>query len=193
LDLLIACEKVENLLLARATARKREFATRAALGAGRGQIIRQLLIESLVLSLSGGLMGLLLGFGGVRLLLRINPGDIPRIGEHGSAVALDFNILLFTMGLSILTGIAFGLVPAITASRPDLATALNENGVHTGIGVRGGRLRSVLVVVEMALSVVLVIGATLLVRTFLKLQSVDPGFATHNVISMSMSSTTAFS
>jgi putative ABC transport system permease protein len=187
LVLLIACANVANLLLAKATARKREFATRAALGAGRGQIIRQLLVESLVLSLSGGLMGLLLGYGGVRLLLRINPGDIPRIGEHGSAVGLDFNILLFTMGISIVTGIAFGLVPAITASRPDLSMALNENGVHTGIGVRGGRLRSVLVVVEMALSVVLVIGATLLVRTFLKLQSVDPGFATHNVISMSMS------
>jgi len=185
--LLIACANVANLLLARATARKREFATRAALGAGRGQIIRQLLAESLLLSLTGGFMGLVLGFGGVRLLLRINPGDIPRIGEHGSAVALDFNILLFTMGISILTGIAFGLVPAITSSRPDLAMALNENGSKTGIGVRGGRLRSVLVVGEMALSVVLVIGATLLVRTFLKLQSVDPGFAIHNVISMSMS------
>jgi predicted permease len=185
--LLIACANVANLLLARATARKREFATRAALGAGRGQIIRQLLIESLVLSLSGGFLGLLLGFGGVRLLLRINPGNIPRIGEDGSAVALDLNILLFTLGISLLTGIAFGLIPAISASRPDLATALNENGAHSGVGVRSGKLRSVLVVSEMALSVVLVIGATLLIRTFLNLQSVDPGFATHKVISMAMS------
>ena len=184
---MIACANVANLLLARATARKREFATRAALGAGRGQIIRQLLIESLVLSLSGGFLGLLLGFGGVRLLLRINPGNIPRIGEDGSAVALDLNILLFTLGISLLTGIAFGLIPAISASRPDLATALNENGAHSGVGVRSGKLRSVLVVSEMALSVVLVIGATLLIRTFLNLQSVDPGFATHKVISMAMS------
>jgi putative ABC transport system permease protein len=185
--LLIACANVANLLLARAAARKREFATRAALGAGRGQIIRQLLIESLMLSFSGGLIGLILGFIGVRVLLRINPGNIPRIGEDGAAVALDWNILLFTLGISILTGIVFGLVPAISASRLDLATALNENGSRSGMGVRSGKLRSALVISEMALTVVLVIGAALLIRTFLNLQSVDPGFATHNVISMAMS------
>lgn len=185
--LLIACANVANLLLARAAARKREFATRAALGAGRGQIIRQLLIESLMLSSSGGLIGLILGFIGVRVLLRINPGNIPRIGEDGSAVGLDWNILLFTLGISILTGIIFGLVPAISASRLDLVTALNDNGSRSGMGVRSGRLRSALVISEMALTVVLVIGAALLIRTFFKLQSVDPGFATHNVISMAMS------
>jgi len=185
--LLIACANLANLLLARAAARKREFATRAALGAGRAQIIRQLLIESLTLSLSGGAIGLILGFAGVRLLLRINPGNIPRIGEDGSAITLDPNILLFTLGISVLTGVVFGLIPAIGASRPDLAAALNENGSRSGMGVRSGKLRSILVMAEMALTVVLVIGAGLLIRTFHNLQAVDPGFAMHNVMSMAMS------
>jgi predicted permease len=185
--LLIACANVANLLLARAAARKREFATRAALGAGRGQIVRQLLVESLTLSLTGGLIGLGFGFAGVRLLLRMNPGDIPRIGEDGSRITLDLHILLFTLGISILTGIVFGLVPAITASRANLAAALKENGSHASIGVRSGRLRSALVIAEMALTVVLVVGAALLIRTFMKLESVDPGFAMHNVINLSMS------
>jgi predicted permease len=185
--LLIACANVANLLLARAASRKREFATRAALGAGRGQIIRQLLVESLTLSLTGGLIGLGLGFAGVRLLLKINTGDIPRIGENGSAITLDLNIVLFTLGISILTGLVFGLVPAISASRANLAAALNENGTHASMGVRGGKLRSGLVVAEMALTVVLVVGAALLIRTFMNLESVNPGFAMHNVISMTMS------
>jgi putative ABC transport system permease protein len=185
--LLIACANVANLLLARASSRKREFATRAALGAGRGQIIRQLLTESLTLSLAGGVLGLILGFAGVRFLLSINPGNIPRIGEDGSAVTLDINILLFTLGISLFTGIFFGLIPAISASRPNLAATLNENGSHSGIGFRSGKLRSVLVIGEMALTLVLVIGAALLIRTFLKLQAVDTGFALHNVISMAMS------
>ncbi|MGA7684401.1 MAG: ABC transporter permease [Terriglobales bacterium] len=185
--LLIACANVANLLLARAAARKREFATRAALGAGRGQLVRQLLVESLTLSLTGGLIGLGLGFAGVRLLFRMNPGDIPLIGQNGSRITLDLRILFFTLGISILTGIVFGLVPAITASRGSLAAALNENGSHASIGVRSGKLRSALVIAEMALTVVLVVGAALLIRTFMKLESVDPGFAMHNVISMSMS------
>ena len=185
--LLIACANVANLLLARAAARKREFATRAALGAGRGQIIRQLLVESLTLSLTGGFIGLGLGFAGVRMLLRINSGDIPRIGEDGAGITLDLNIVLFTLGVSILTGLIFGLAPAISASRANLATALNENGTHASLGVRSGKLRSALVIAEMALTVVLVVGAGLLIRTFMNLQAVDPGFAMHNVISMSMS------
>jgi putative ABC transport system permease protein len=185
--LLIACANVANLLLARAAARKREFATRAALGAGRGQIIRQLLIESLTLSLSGGAIGLVLGFAGVRLLLRINPGNIPRIGEDGSSITLDPNILLFTLGIAVLTGIIFGLIPAISASRPNLAASLNENGSRSGMSVRSGKLRSILVIGEMALTVVLVIGAGLLIRTFRNLEAVDPGFTMHNVMSMSMS------
>ncbi len=185
--LLIACANVANLLLARASARKREFATRAALGAGRGQIIRQLLIESLTLSLSGGVLGLVFGFLGVRILLGLNPGDIPRIGEDGSAVTLDVHVLLFTLGTAVLTGILFGLVPALSASRPNLVAALNDSGGRSGIGFRSGKLRSVLVISEMAIALVLVIGAALLIRTFLKLQAVDLGFATHNVISMAMS------
>jgi putative ABC transport system permease protein len=187
LVLLIACANVANLLLARASSRKRELATRAALGAGRGQIIRQLLTESLALSLTGGVLGLILGFVGVRLLLAINPGDIPRLGEEGSAVTLDLNVLLFTLGVSLFTGILFGLVPAITASRPNLAATLNENGSRSGMSIRSGKLRSALVVSEMALALVLVIGAALLIRTFVKLEAVNPGFETHNVVTMAMS------
>jgi len=185
--LLIACANVANLLLARGAARKREFATRAALGAGRTQIIRQLLVESLTLSLAGGLIGLGLGFAGVRMLLRFNPGDIPRIGHDGASVTLDLHIVLFTLGISILTGLVFGAVPAVSASRRNLAAALNENVSHASMGVRSGKLRSALVIAEMALTVVLVIGAGLLIRTFMNLEAVNPGFAMHNVISMSMS------
>ncbi len=187
LVLLIACANVANLLLIRATARKRELATRSALGAGRGHIIRQLLTESLVVSLTGGVLGLILGFGGVRLLLAINPGSIPRIGEDGSAVTVDLNLLLFTLGISLLTGILFGLVPAISASRKNLAAALNESSNRSGVGFRSGKVRSILVISEMALALVLVIGAALLIRTFMKLQAVDPGFDTHNVLTMAMS------
>jgi putative ABC transport system permease protein len=161
--LLIACANVANLLLARASARKREFATRAALGAGRSQIIRQLLTESLVLSLSGGLLGLILGFAGVRLLISISPGGIPRLGEGGSAVTLDPNILLFTLGLSIFTGVLFGLFPAVSVSRPNLAATLNESGSRSGISFRSSKLRSALVVSEVAL--ILVIGAAKLIRS----------------------------
>ena len=187
LVLLIACANVANLLLIRATARKRELATRSALGAGRWHIVRQLLTESLVISLTGGILGLILGFAGVRFLLAINPGSIPRIGEDGSAVTVDSHVLLFTLAISVLTGIFFGLVPAITASRKNLAAILNESSNRSGVGFRSGKVRSVLVVSEMALALVLVIGAALLIRTFMKLQSVDPGFDTHNVLTMAMS------
>jgi predicted permease len=185
--LLIACANVANLLLARASVRQREFAIRAALGAGRGQIIRQLLSESLALSLVGGLLGLAVGFSGVRLLLSVTPGDIPRIGENGSAVGLDYRVLLFTLGISLFTGIFFGLAPAISASRPDLTTSLTENSSRSGMSLRHGKIRSLLVVSEIALALVLVIGAALLIRTFLKLEDVNPGFTTHNVLSASMS------
>jgi putative ABC transport system permease protein len=187
LVLLIACANVANLLLIRATSRKRELATRSALGAGRWHIVRQLLTESLVISLSGGMLGLLLGFAGVRFLLAINPGSIPRIGENGSAVTVDLNVLLFTLAVSLLTGILFGLVPAISSSRKNLAAVLNESSNRAGVGFRSGKTRSLLVVTEMALALVLVIGAALLIRTFMKLQSVDPGYDTHNVLTMTMS------
>ena len=187
LVLLIACANVANLLLIRATARKRELATRSALGAGRWHIIRQLLTESLLVSLTGGLLGLLLGFAGVRFLLAINPGSIPRIGDDGSAVTIDLNVLLFTLGVSLLTGILFGLVPAISASRKSLAAVVEREQQPRRSRLPQRQGASLLVVSEMALALVLVIGAALLIRTFMKLQSVDPGFDTHNVLTMAMS------
>jgi putative ABC transport system permease protein len=187
LVLLIACANVANLLLARASARKREFATRAALGAGRWHVIRQLLTESLILSIAGGIFGLVLGYASVRLLLTVNVGGLPRLGEDGSAVGLDTRVLLFTLGLSILTGILFGLAPAISAARSNLVSNLSEGGSRSGTGFRGASFRSVLVVTEIALAIVLVIGSSLLVRTYLKLQAVDPGFDMRNTLTMAMS------
>jgi putative ABC transport system permease protein len=189
LVLLIACANVANLLLIRATARTREFATRSALGAGRGHIIRQLLTESLIISLAAGFLGLIIGLAGVRLLLAIDPGGLPRIGENGSAVTLDMHVLLFTFGVSLLTGIVFGLFPAVRVSRRNLMSALKEGSNRSGIGFRSGRIRSLLVITEMVLALVLLIGASLLIRTFLKLQAVDPGFDARNVLTMAMSTT----
>ena len=186
LVLLIACANVANLLLVRASVRKRELATRAALGAGRGMIARQLLVESLALSLTGGVLGLVLGTVGVRVLLKLAIG-MPRIGEGGSAVTPDWHVLLFTFGMSVLTGILFGLAPAIAASRPNLVASLNESSTRSGVGFRNGKVRSALVVSEMALALILVIGAALLIRTFMKLEAVNPGYDTRNVLTMSMS------
>src|ERR1700733_6364595 len=186
LVLLIACANVANLLLVRASVRKRELATRAALGAGRGMIARQLLVESLALSLTGGVLGLVLGTVGVRVLLKLAIG-MPRIGEGGSAVTPDWHVLLFTFGMSVLTGILFGLAPAIAASRPNLVASLNESSTRSGVEFRNGKVRSALVVSEMALALILVIGAALLIRTFMKLEAVNPGYDTRNVLTMSMS------
>lgn len=189
--LLIACANVANLLLARATGRKREIAIRAAVGAGRGRIIRQLLTESVLLSVTGGTLGLLLGLVGVRALLAANPGNIPRIGEHGAAVSMDWRVLAFTVLVSIGTGILFGLIPALDASRADLSATLKESTSRSGSGFRQNKARSLLVVSEVALALVLLIGAALLVRTFLALRAVDPGFNAHNVLTMQMSLTGA--
>ena len=185
--LLIACANVASLTLVRAIGRKRELATRSALGAARVQIVRQLLTESLALALTGGALGLVLGAVGVRLLLAMAPSGIPRVGENGAAVMPDMHVLLFTLIVSVLTGILFGLVPAINASRPNLVEALNESSNRSGVGFRSGKLRSALVVSEIALSLILVIGAALLIRTFMKLQGVNPGYDTHNVLTMAMS------
>src|SRR5258708_4353844 len=183
----IAGASVGMLRGARAWGRKREFATRVALGASRWQVSRQLLAERLLLPLSGGLLGLLLGYVSVRLLLNVNVGGLPRLGEDGAAVALDVRVLLFTLGVSVLTGILFGLVPAVSASRTNLVASLNESGSRTGTGFRSANFRSVLVVTEIALALVLVIGSTLLIRTYLKLQAVNPGFDTRNTLTMAMS------
>jgi predicted permease len=180
--LLIACANVANLLLARATRRSREIAIRSAIGAGRGRIVRQLLTESLVLSLAGGVIGLGLGVIGVRVLLAVNPGNIPRIGPEGASVSLDWTVLGFTLLLSVLTGVVFGMVPAIHASRADVNTVLKDTGARSGGGLRQNKVRGVLVVTEIALAMVLLIGAGLLIRTFSALHSVVPGFDAHNVL-----------
>jgi putative ABC transport system permease protein len=185
--LLIACANVANLLLARATIRKREIAIRSALGAGRARIIWQLLTESLLLSLAGGALGLAFGYLGVRALLAMNPGDIPRIGEQGASVTLDWRVLAFTFVAAVLTGILFGLVPALSASRSDLSITLREAGSRSGTGVRHNTTRSMLVIIEMALALVLLVGAALLIRTFAALRGVNPGFETRNVLTMQMS------
>ncbi len=187
--LLIACANVANLLLVRATGRKREFAIRAAMGAGRTRIIRQLLTESILLSLIGGVLGLILGFVGVRALLAASPGDIPRIGENGAAVGIDWRVLAFTLGVSLLTGILFGLFPAIGAARPDLNTTLKESSNRSGTGLRQSKGRSVLVISEVALALILLIGAALLIRTYIALRGVNPGFDSHHVLTMEMSLT----
>ncbi|HEV2273421.1 MAG TPA: ABC transporter permease [Acidobacteriaceae bacterium] len=189
LVLLIACANVANLLLVRAAARKKEFAIRSSLGAGRARIIRQLLTESILLSLTGGLLGLILGLIGVRSLLAVLPGGIPRIGENGAQVGLDWRVLAFTLAVSLLTGILFGLAPALGASRPDLSAAMNESGNRAGTGFHQGYMRSLLVVSEVSLALVLLVGAALLIRTFVALRTVEPGFDAHNVLTMQMSVT----
>ncbi len=187
--LLIACANVANLLLVRATGRKREFAIRAAMGAGRIRIVRQLLTESIVLGVTGGVLGLILGYAGVRALLAVSPAGLPRVGEHGAAVALDWRVLLFTLGIALLTGILFGLFPAIGASRPDLNSTLKESSNRSGTGLRHNKARSLLVISEVSLALVLLIGAALLIRTFVAMRAVNPGFDPHNVLTLEMSLT----
>ena len=189
--LLIACANVANLLLARATGRRREISIRVALGASRGSIIRQILVESVLLSLVGGAVGLFVGYAGVRALLAINPAQLPWVGLHGEAAALDWHVLLFALGISALTGALSGLIPAIKTSHTNLAETMKESGSRAGTGAQHNKTRSLLVVVEMALAMVLLAGAGLLIRTFLNLLSVNPGFETRNILTMDMSLTDA--
>lgn len=187
LVLLIACANVANLLLARATVRKRELAIRSALGASRARIVRQLLTESVLLSLLGGILGTALGFVGMRALLAVSPAGLPRIGENGSAISIDWRVLGFTLALSLLTGIVFGLLPAFGSSRSDVSSTLKESGNRSGTGFRQGRTLSLLVASEIALALTLLIGSALLIRTWVALHKVGPGFNSQNVLTMEMS------
>jgi putative ABC transport system permease protein len=187
--LLIACANVANLLLVRATARKREIAIRAAMGAARGRIVRQLLTENVVLSLVGGGLGLGLGMAGIRALLAVNHGNIPRIGQDGSGVAADWRVVAFTVVVSLATGVVFGLFPALEASRADLNLTLKESSSRSGSGFRQNKTRSILVVAEVALALVLLVGASLLLRSFMALRAVNPGFVSRNVLTLRMSMT----
>src|SRR3954465_4627494 len=185
--LLIACANVANLLLVRATGRRREIAIRAAVGGSRGRIIRQLLTESVVLSSLGGVLGLVFGIIGIRALLAISTAGLPRVGEDGAGVGVDWRVVAFTILVSLGTGILFGLIPALQSSKADLTTTLKESSGRSGTGFRQNKARSVLVVTEVALALVLLIGSALLIRTAVALSHVDPGFDASNVLTMRMS------
>ena len=184
--LLIACANVANLQLARANVRQKEIAIRAAVGARRWRIVRQLLTESVLLSLLGGLLGLLTAFGGLRILLRLGPDTLPRLNEIG----IDGRVLGFTLVVSFITGIVFGLAPALRSSRVDLNGVLKQGG-RGSTGVGHNRVRSTLVITEVALSLVLLIGAGLLVRSYSYIQDANFGFNPRNVLSFRLSLPTA--
>jgi putative ABC transport system permease protein len=181
--LLIACTNVANLLLARSAARQQEIAVRRALGAGRMRLVRQFLTESIMLALCGGFLGTLLAMWGVEFLVRLGPGNIPRLDE----VRLNWQVLLFTLGISILTGMLFGLLPALHATNPNLTESLKEGGRSSTEGRRGARLRSALVVAEIAIALVMLIGAGLMVKSFIRLQGVDPGFKPERILAVDLS------
>jgi predicted permease len=187
--LLIACANVANLLLVRATARRREVALRAAIGAGRGRIIRQLLTESVALSIVGGAFGLVLGIVGIRALLAINTAGLPRIGEEGALVGVDWRVVAFTAVVSVATGLLFGIMPALQSSRTDLNATLKDSTAQSGAVFRHNKARSILVVVEVALALLLLVASALLIRTLVALRSVNPGFDVSNVLTMRMSLT----
>ncbi len=183
LVLLIGCANVANLLLAKATARTREIAIRAAVGASRGRIIRQLITESMVLAAIAGAAGLLLAKWGSDALVALAPGNVPRLAETG----IDGGVLIFTLAISVAASLLFGLAPALQISRVDLNHALKQGAARSVAGGRGGQMRSVLVVVELALSVVLLSGAGLLIRSFAALHNVSLGFRPDHVLVMESS------
>ena len=181
--LLIACANVANIRLAQAASREKEIAVRASLGANRMRLIRLLLTENLVLSGLGGVLGLLLAFLLVKLLVALDPTNIPRLAEL-DALPVDGRVLGFTFGVSMLAGIISGLAPAWSASKLDLNETLKENGKGAMSGARGARLRGVFIVAEMALALALLVGAGLMIRSFLRLQTTDPGFNPQNLLTM---------
>lgn len=178
--LLLACVNLASLLTARADARRREFALRGSLGAGRGRLVRQLLTESIVMALGGGLLGIALARG----LLPVLVSELPLQVVLNAQIGLDARVLLFTLVVSVLTGLLFGLLPALGASRVSLVDALRGAGHGTGPGAGSGRIRSGLVVGELALALVLLVGAGLMLRSFGQLQAVDPGFRTAGIATM---------
>ncbi len=180
LVLLVACVNVANLLLARASARGRELAIRASLGASRWRIIRQVIIEGLPLGLLGGILGVVLALWGIELLSSMLPTTLPR----GNQITVNARVLVFTSGLSLLAILIFGLLPALQAGKSDVRESLNDGG-RSGIGSRKqGRVRRLLVISEVALALVLLIGSGLMVRSFWKLRDVDVGYTAHNVLTM---------
>ena len=180
--LLIACANVANLLLARATARRREMAVRSALGASRWRVVRQLLTESILLALAGSVCGWMLAFCGVELLLSLSPENIPRLLD----IRLDGRVLSFTLLVSLLTGVIFGLSPAMQASKTELTETLKE-GVRSGQNIRHAGLRGVLVIAEIAAALVLMVGAGLLLNSLWRLLQVNPGFDPHGVLTLGIS------
>ena len=189
--LLIACANVANLQLARASTRQREMAIRTAVGASRMRIVAQLLTESVILALAGGVLGFLIGAWGVRALLAAAPGNLPRISDsfHSSTAvsALDWHVLGFTLAVAFATGILFGLFPAVHVSRLDVNSSLKDTSGRSGTGRHQNRARGFLVVSEIALAVVLLVGAALMIRTFASLRAVNPGFDPHNVLTLQTS------
>jgi len=181
--LLIACANIANLLLARATARQKEMAVRTALGASRLRIIRQLLTESLLLSFFGGGFGLLLSFWLTRLLIALSPANTPRFDE----IRPDTRVIIFTIALTLLTGLIFGLAPALQASRANQSEGLKEGSRGNAGGARSNRVRSLLMVAEIAMSFMLLVGAGLLIKSFMHLREVKPGFNADNVLTMRIS------
>jgi putative ABC transport system permease protein len=180
--LLIACANVANLLLVRAESRQKEIAVRAALGAGRGRLLRQFLAEGLVLSLLGGVLGLVIGHVGVRLLVATNPQGIPRAVEIG----IDPTVLLFTLGVAVLTGLLFGLAPALHLTRRGVSSVLRDSSGRTTAGAGRLQARQLLIVAEVALAVILVVASGLLLRSFAELQRVDPGFRADGMLSFQL-------
>ena len=187
LVLLIAYANLTNLLLARAAVRKREFAVRAAIGARAGRIVRQLIVESLLLVFFGCILGVSAGLFGVHLLQKVIPGNIPRITGTAATIGLDWRVTSFAVGLSIATGLIFGVLPALRVLRERLVDSLHEASGRHGLGAHSRWLHSVTIISEVALSLILLIGASLLGRTFILLNRVDPGFDRHNLLMMTMS------
>lgn len=186
LVLLIACANLANLLLIQTTIRKREFAIRGAIGAGRMRLARQLLTESLLLFSVGCMVGVAFGIAGAHAVLAMNPTDLPYVGKPGPGFGLDGRVFGFAGGLSLVTAVVFGLFPALAVCRRGVENELREGTSRQGAGVRQRRSRSLIAMTEIALSLVLLIGATLLIRTFIALNQVDPGFDGHNVVLMTM-------